>query len=82
MLWIKTEDGQALRLIDDYEPILYIQPKSEKSGEEIFQILTDLELVKQVGWVYERIDINNEIKQKLLEVICPTIHHYNLFLKT
>ena len=51
VLWFKTEDGQALRLIDNYEPVFYIQPKSEQSGTEILQILQDLELVKDVKWI-------------------------------
>jgi len=46
VLWIKTENGQVLKLIDEYEPVFYIQPKNEKCGKEIFQILQDLELVR------------------------------------
>jgi hypothetical protein len=38
VLWFKTEYGQVLRLIDNYEPVFYIQPKSEQSGTEILQI--------------------------------------------
>ena len=30
VLWIKTEEGQVLRLIDNYEPVFYIQPKTEQ----------------------------------------------------
>ena len=30
VLWIKTEQGQVLKLIDDYEPVFYIQPKNEQ----------------------------------------------------
>ena len=81
VLWIKTEEGQVLRLIDNYEPVFYIQPKNEQSGKEILQILQDLELVKEVRWDYKLIDINNKIKQKLLYVRCYSIHHYNLLLK-
>jgi hypothetical protein len=50
VLWIKTKEKQALRLIDDYEPVFYIQPKDEDCGKEIIQILQDLELVRdQMG---------------------------------
>ena len=81
VLWIKTEEGQVLRLIDNYEPVFYIQPKNDKSGIEIFQILQDLELVKEIRWDYKFIDINSKVKQKLLYVRCYLIHHYNLLLK-
>ena len=70
-----------LKLIDDYEPVFYIQPKTEKSGIEIFKILQDLELVKEIRWDYKLIDINNNVKHKLLFVRCYLIHHYNLLLK-
>ena len=29
VLWIKTEDGNVLKLFDTYEPVFYIQPKNE-----------------------------------------------------
>ena len=32
VLWIKTDEGQALRVIDNYEPVFYIQPKTEQHG--------------------------------------------------
>jgi len=81
VLWIKTEDGEALKLIDDYEPVFYIQPKDEKCGEEIFQILQDLELVKELRWDCKCIHINSDTKHNLIYVRCHLIHHYNLLLK-
>ncbi len=82
ILWVKTQDGQVLRLIDDYDPVFYIHPKDEKSGEEIFQILSDMELIKEIKWEHKFIDIGSNVKQKLLYVRCYSIHHYNLLLKT
>src|SRR6476659_7462087 len=81
VLWVKTDDGQALKLIDSYEPTFYIQPKSEQSGTEILQILQDLELVKDVKWEFKLIDINSTIKENLIYIHCYSIHHYNLLLK-
>jgi hypothetical protein len=49
VIWIKTDQRQVLKLIDNYEPVFYIQPKNDKSGIEIFRILQDLELVRD--WV-------------------------------
>lgn len=80
IIWVKTQDGQVLRLIDDYDPAFYIRPKDEKSGDEIFQILSDLELVKEAKWDYKFIDINSKVKEKLLKICCYSIHHYNLLL--
>ena len=81
IIWIKTDQGQVLRLIDNYEPVFYIQPKNDKSGIEIFRILQDLELVKEIGWDYKFININSKNKEKLIYVRCYLIHHYNLLLK-
>lgn len=81
ILWIKTEQGNVLKLFDSYEPVFYIQPKNENCGKEIFQILHDLELVKEIKWEEKLIDINSKLKQKLLYVRCYLIHHYNLLLK-
>ena len=81
ILWIKTEEGQVLKLFDSYEPVFYIQPKNENCGNEIMQILHDLELIKEIKWIYKLTDLNNNIKQKLLYVRCHLIHHYNLLLK-
>lgn len=81
VLWIKTDEGQALRLIDNYEPTFYIQPKTEQSGIEILQILQDLESVRYVKWDFKLIDISSTIKEKLIYVRCYSIRHYNLLLK-
>ena len=73
--------GEVLKLIDEYEPVFYIQPKNDKSGTEVLKILQDLELVKDVKWDYKLVDINSNIEEKLLCVRCYLIHHYNLLLK-
>ena len=70
VLWIKTEDGNVLKLFDTYEPVFYIQPKNENCGKEIFQILRHLELVKEIRWENKLININSKIKHKLLYVRC------------
>ena len=81
ILWVKTEEEKVLKLFDNYEPVFYIQPKNENCEKEIFQILQDLELVKEIGWDYKLIDTNSRVKEKLLYVRCLLIHHYNLLLK-
>jgi hypothetical protein len=52
VLWIKTKDGNTLKLIDDYEPCFYIEAKSKKDGIELFQILRDMEL-KELRWEHK-----------------------------
>ncbi len=52
ILWVKTDEEQVLKLFDNYEPVFYIQPKNENCGNEILQILHDLELIKEIKWAY------------------------------
>jgi DNA polymerase elongation subunit (family B) len=81
ILWIKTEEDNTLKLMDCYEPYFYIEPKSEKDGMELFQVLRDMELIKELRWEYKFTDINNNVSQKLLCIGTYLIHHYNLLLK-
>ncbi|MGC2425706.1 MAG: DNA polymerase domain-containing protein, partial [Nitrososphaeraceae archaeon] len=81
VLWIKTEEGNSLKLVDCYEPYFYIEPKSEKDGTELFQILRDMELVTELRWEQKFTDITNNATQKLIRVGTYFIHHYNLLLK-
>ena len=81
VLWIKTEEGNTLKLVDCYEPYFYIEPKSEKEGVELFQILRDMELIKEIRWEQKFTNISNNVSQKLIRVGTYFIHHYNLLLK-
>ena len=81
VLWIKTEDGNSVKLVDCYEPYFYIEPKSEKEGAELFQVLRDMELINEIRWEQKFTNISNNVSQKLIRVGASFIHHYNLLLK-
>jgi hypothetical protein len=78
ILWIKTEDGNTLKLVDCYEPYFYIEPRSEQDGMEL---LRDMDLIKELGWEPKFIDISKNARQELIRVGAYLIHHYNLLLK-
>lgn len=80
-LWVKKEDGSAIRLIDEYQPTLYILPKTERNGAELFQILSDLPIVQDIKWEYKFTDISTHDKKKLLLITAFSIFHYNKLLK-
>jgi hypothetical protein len=50
VLWIKTTDRQILKLIDTYQPIFYILPRNESDGLQLFQILSQQDMVVKVKW--------------------------------
>jgi hypothetical protein len=82
ILWIKTEEGKALRLTDSYEPRLYILPKTEEVGQEIIQILSDFPMVKEVKWQRKFTSIFDFVAEKLICVRTSVIPHHNLLIKS
>lgn len=81
VLWVKTIEGNALKLVDKYNPSIFLLPKTENAGRELVQIFSDLELVMKTQWVDKFIDVNDNITRKLIQVRCHSILHYNLLLK-
>src|SRR6185312_15762142 len=59
----------------------YIEPKSEKEGVELFQILRDMELIKELRWEKKFTNLSNNASHQLIRVGTYFIHHYNLLLK-
>jgi DNA polymerase elongation subunit (family B) len=82
VLWIKTEDGKVLRLVDNYGPTFYIQPKSEQLGQEIIQILSGLPFVDEIDGQEKITSLVDNTKEKLIRVTTATVSHYDLLLKT
>lgn len=80
VLWIKKEDGTAIKLFDEYEPSFYIEPKNLKNGLELIQILSDLPVISEVHRA-NKLTGFNENKTDLLYVKTPSIHHFNLCSK-
>ena len=56
-IWIKTIEGKILKLSDTYQPTFYILPNNEDSGSALFQILSQLSMVKKVEWQHKFTDL-------------------------
>ena len=82
ILWIKTEDGQMLKLRDSYNPGFYILPRNESDGLHLFQILSREEEIS-VRWEEDkRIDLFDSKKQrKLIHVQLRSLRYYQPLLK-
>jgi DNA polymerase elongation subunit (family B) len=80
VLWIKKEDGAAVKLFDEYEPGFYLESKNKQDGSELIQILSDLHVVSEVKRECKSKGFN-ESRTELLYVKAPTISHYNLLSK-
>src|SRR5437867_421104 len=86
IIWIKTQEGKALKFIDDYNPCLYTLPKTEYDGEELFRILSQQsDIVTNVSWEYKLTNLfdrhdDPDIK-KLIFVVVDSVRNYKHLLR-
>jgi DNA polymerase elongation subunit (family B) len=81
-LWVKTIEGNILRLTDKYHPCFYILPKNGVAGDELFQILSQQPKIR-VEWQNKLTDIFDQDgygRRKLLCVYLESIYHYKTLL--
>ena len=84
-IWIKTIEGVVLKLIDNYQPNFYVLPKDENTGADLFQILSQLSIVKYVEWedkFTDLFDIDGHGMKKLLCVCPESMQYYKTLLKS
>jgi DNA polymerase elongation subunit (family B) len=84
-IWIKTIEGVVLKLIDNYQPNFYVLPKDEYAGADLFQILSQLSIVKYVEWedkFTDLFDIDGHGMKKLLCVCPESMQYYKTLLKS
>src|SRR5207249_6628025 len=70
IIWIKTIDGQILKLSDIYQPTFYALPKNDDAGAEIFQILSQESIVKKVEWQHKFTDLFDPQGRGIKRLIC------------
>jgi hypothetical protein len=69
-IWIKTSEAKILKLVDTYQPNFYVLPKDEKTGADLFQILSQLSIVKYVGWEDKFTDLFDNDGHGVKKLIC------------
>jgi DNA polymerase elongation subunit (family B) len=81
-VWIKTEDGQILKLKDSYHPGFYILPRNESDGLHLFQVLSREEEIA-VRWEEDKhTDLFDSKKtRKLIYVQLRSLMYYQPLLK-
>jgi hypothetical protein len=82
ILWIKTEDGQILKLRDSYHPGFYILPRTESDGLHLFQILSREEEIA-VRWEEDKHTnlFDSDKTRKLIYVQLRTLKYYQPLMK-
>jgi DNA polymerase elongation subunit (family B) len=86
VVWIKTQKGKVLKFIDDYNPYLYILPKTEYDGEQLFRILSQqTDIVIKVSWEYKHTNLFDRhaetSKKKLIFVAVDSVRNYKHILR-
>jgi hypothetical protein len=82
-LWIKRTDGSIIRLLDKYQPSLYILPTDEAGGLDLFHTLSQQPKITRVEWQDKRTDIFDHDRHGLRRLLCvypESIYYYKAFL--
>jgi DNA polymerase elongation subunit (family B) len=80
-LWIKTEQGQILKLRDSYRPGFYILPRSESDGLHLFQILSREEDITVRDENKHTNLFDNRKQTRLIYVQLHSLRYYQPLLK-
>jgi DNA polymerase elongation subunit (family B) len=86
VVWIKTQKGKVLKFIDDYNACLFILPKTEYDGEDLFRILSQqTDIVTKVSWEYKLTNLfelhAETTKKRLIFVAVDSVRNYRHILK-
>jgi len=84
-IWIKTTEGKTLKLIDDYHPNFHIQPKDEKAGAVLVQILNQEFIVKKIDWEYKFTDLfdsHSHGLKRLISVYPESLFSHKILVNT
>jgi DNA polymerase elongation subunit (family B) len=82
-LWIKTIGGSILRLVDKYQPNLYVLPTNERTGQDLFHTLSQQPKITRVEWQDKCTDIfdRGDGMKRLLCVHTETVYYYKALVK-
>jgi len=66
VIWVRTLEGETIRLIDDYAPFLYVDPVDQAAGQELIRMLTEVGCNAEVEW--KGIALGSSVRRQLLRV--------------
>jgi DNA polymerase elongation subunit (family B) len=84
-IWIKTIEGIILKLIDTYQPSFYVLPKDEYADADLFQILSQQSIVKNLEWedkFTDLFDLDRHGMKKLICVYTESKLYHNTLVKS
>jgi len=75
-IWIRTEEGKVVKLGDDYNPSIYILPRSCEDGEHLLSILQNQESVIEAKWVEKYTSLREGKRRRLIQAAVEDILAY------
>lgn len=75
-IWIRTEEGKVVKLGDDYNPSIYILPRSCEDGEHLLSIIQNQESVVEAKWVEKYTSLREGKRRRLIQAAVEDILAY------
>ncbi|MEM2067553.1 MAG: DNA polymerase domain-containing protein [Nitrososphaerota archaeon] len=68
VVWVKTPSGEAIRLVDEYRPRIFAEPRSPEAELMLVQMLEQSPLVRSVEAVEMLVGLRNRERRRLLRI--------------
>ncbi|GBC71090.1 DNA polymerase II [Candidatus Calditenuaceae archaeon HR02] len=68
VVWVKTPSGEALRLVDEYRPYIFAEPRSAEALRELVQLLEQSPFVRGVKVVEGLVGLRNTTRKRLVRI--------------
>ncbi|MEM3637202.1 MAG: DNA polymerase domain-containing protein [Conexivisphaerales archaeon] len=76
VLWMKTQDGRTVRLVDRYTPTFYVKPKGWGEEWELSRLLSESQAVNSVYTEEKYVSLSSVKKEKLIRVEATGLKEY------
>ncbi len=76
VIWLKTKNGNSLKFIDDYRPILYVHG-SPSNLRELKRELASNEMVYEISYVEKILRLRDFKKTKVVKINAASIHGFH-----
>lgn len=80
VVWIKTSDGRALKLLDDYRPTLYVHGPPDDL-RRLEQDLASSESVHEMSYVKKRVSLRDFEKSEVMKIEVTSIARFPHFAR-
>lgn len=81
VLWIKTDEGKLIRLLDDYSPVFYIKARGLGEEWELSRLLSESQAVNSFSFEEKYISLDSAQKERLMRVEATGIREFNMLVK-